>query len=117
MLSFLLFLMIITNKLSAQSMVQIDSIRAIAYTDAKKFKLSSEDLKTFKKNKKTTYKSSSDHFKPDTVLASNKNLLNDSTYVQAFREEAFTLTKKRTPGHYLPWIISISLFIVIFIGV
>lgn len=75
--------------------------QAIAQNDAKKFSLGTDELEKFKARH---YPNTSDYFKPTVQTASNPALLNDSVYVQTFRDEAFykSLNQRVHPvGHAL----------------
>ena len=70
-----------------------------AQRDAHKFKLSKADLKIFRQNRKNA---TSDFFKPTTATTANAALLQDSTYVKAYRAEAFhNALGQRTTAHYI----------------
>lgn len=60
--------------------------QAIAQKDAEKFSLGTDELEKFKSRH---YPNTSDYFKPTAKTASDPALLNDSLYVQTFRDEAF----------------------------
>jgi hypothetical protein len=76
-----------------------DSARIIrtAKRNARNFKLSKELRKKFKDD---NFPSSSDYFKPTIANASDQALLNDSLYVQNFRDAAFynTVNGRTPPG-------------------
>ena len=70
-----------------------------AQRDAHKFKLSKADLKIFRQNRKN---STSDFFKPTVATTSNPVLLQDSSYVKAYRDEAYhKALGQRTTAHYI----------------
>jgi hypothetical protein len=95
----LLLLLFGSACLRAQSTHQ-DSVAKIAHADAKKFKLDDAKLKIFRRDKSN---STSDFFKPaaDYNYVTDARLLRDSTYVKAYRQAAYTSTRKRrTLGHY-----------------
>ena len=86
-----------TADLQAQA-ISRDSLVDSAFADVKKFKLSKQQFKEFKKNKTNSY---SDLFKPTEAGVSNPGFLADSVYVNAFRNAAYQKTlKRRTTGHY-----------------
>jgi hypothetical protein len=74
-----------------------DSLAKAAQADAKTFRLDNATWKKYKRKLPST----SDHFKP--TEANQKNaLLNDSSYVKAYRKEAFKNNEhRRTPWHYV----------------
>ncbi|RDC56499.1 hypothetical protein DU508_12995 [Pedobacter chinensis] len=93
----ILICLVISNNCLAQNL-QVDSIKAIAISDAKLFRLDQATLKKFKKNKN----SNSDYFKPNIYTTRNITLLSDSTYVKQFREIAYNQSlKRKTTGHYV----------------
>src|SRR4051812_34817790 len=98
LLSFLL-MVCASTELQAQTSSK-DSITNLAKADVKKlFKLKNPELSNFRKYKYTSY---SDYFKPSEVNVSNPALLKDSTYVDAYRVNAYYRTKSRhTVGHYI----------------
>lgn len=100
MLKSLLFSLIgllLTVDLQAQTIGR-DSLVNRAFADVKKFKLSKQQFKEFKKNKNNSY---SDLFKPTEASVGNIAFLADSIYVNAFRNAAYQKTlKRRTTGHY-----------------
>ena len=69
-----------------QRPVYTSGSQAIAQNDAKKFSLGTDELEKFKARH---YPNTSDYFKPTVQTASDPALLNDSLYVQTFRDEAF----------------------------
>lgn len=69
-----------------QRPVYTSGTQAIAQKDAKKFSLGTDELEKFKTRH---YPNTSDYFKPTVQTASDPALLNDSLYVQTFRDEAF----------------------------
>ncbi|HVS92001.1 MAG TPA: hypothetical protein VHE59_08230 [Mucilaginibacter sp.] len=76
-----------------------DSIKNIALTDARKFKLDKADFEIFRHNRRN---SGSDYFKPGKSAVSDTALLKDSVYVKAYRAAAYAKTRHRhTAGHYV----------------
>ncbi len=73
-----------------------DSVARIAKADAKKFSLSSADLKKLRAHRHKT----SDYFKPSPSTTADAALLRDSDYVHTFRRVAYHHTRgKRTVAH------------------
>ncbi len=89
-LSIIISFFIINN--SSAQIIRRDSITKVAESDAKKLKLTKTSIKSFRRNKNN---SGSDIFKPTTETTSDVTLLNDSTYVQAFRAKAYAIERKR----------------------
>jgi hypothetical protein len=70
-----------------------------AQKDAHGFKLSKADLKIFRQNRKNA---TSDFFKPTAATTANASLLQDSTYVKAYRAGAYhNALGQRTTAHYI----------------
>ncbi len=86
-----------TLKVQAQNL-RDDSVKNIAITDAKKFRLDKADFKMFKRNRRNF---NSDYFKPAKADVSDTTLLRDSVYAKAFRQKAWKRTRtRRTVWHY-----------------
>lgn len=94
----LLLFVAVTAMLNANAQIMNkDSVINIAKADAKNFKLNDADFQRFRK---TGRNPNSDYFKP--AATSNSVLLNDSTYVKAYREMAFKKTRRRhTTAHFV----------------
>lgn len=90
-------LFLTSSSIFAQILVKDEMILA-AKTDVRLFKLGSEKMKIFRKNKENF---NSDFFKPNFRDVSNPGYLLDSTYNTTFRQIAYIETlKRRTAGHY-----------------
>lgn len=76
-----------------------DTIKEAAKRDAKNFSLSDS---LWKLNRRDHYPATSDYFKPTKADVKDITLLNDSVYVQAFREYAYKQNKhRRTVSHHI----------------
>ena len=96
-LTIVILLSLLALKAQAQNLRE-DSIKKIAITDAKKFKLDKADLRVFRRNRSNL---ASDYFKPVRAAVSDTALLKDSVYVKAYREKAWNRTRhRRTVWHY-----------------
>lgn len=129
----LVFLTLLTIETRAQNLHD-DSIKKIAFADARKFKLDKARLKTFRKNSRnleleyyalgrshagalssghrktgfSDYRHSreltSDYFKPVASAVSDTALLRDSAYVNAYREKAWQRTRHRRSVGHYVWV-------------
>jgi hypothetical protein len=88
-----IFVAVITLRHAAAQHTPNDSVKIAtsARQDARAFKLNDDDRKKFKAE---NFPATSDHFKPTAAHASKPELLNDSLYVQTFRDAAFSNTVK-----------------------
>ncbi len=98
-LATVLIVVVTLNHASAQTTPE-DSARIIRWAtrDARTFRLNTADLKKFRAE---NFPSMSDHFKPTAASTSRAQLLNDSLYVQTFRDAAFynTINRRRPSLH------------------
>jgi hypothetical protein len=87
------------QNINAQATVRDSaSVMRKAKLNARTFKLSRELQQKFKES---NFPSSSDYFKPTIAYTSNADLLNDSLYVQSFRDAAFYNTvNSRAPRSF-----------------
>ncbi|TAE35181.1 MAG: hypothetical protein EAY66_09605 [Sphingobacteriales bacterium] len=70
-----------------------------ARADAEFFKLNAQQLRMFRQK---AFPPNSDYFKPTLAYTSNPSFINDSVYVNVFKNKAYQkvlLQKKRTLGH------------------
>jgi hypothetical protein len=89
-----IFVAVITLRHAAAQTIPYDSAKIMrtARRDARRFKLNSGDRKKFRVQ---NFPSMSDHFKPTAAGISRPDLLNDSLYVQTYRDAAFYNTAMR----------------------
>lgn len=106
-----LMLMVIAPGLKGQQTISRDSAMIeMANSDVKSFQL---ERSTWKRFKEHHFPGSSDYFKPTRLNSSDTSLLNDSTYVKAFRAAAYKKTlHRRTAGHKTLLIGGISLAVI-----
>lgn len=95
----IILLAIISVHHAAAQTTPADSVQIarLANHDAGSFKLNPDDRKKFKVK---SFPRRSDYFKPTAVYTSNPAMLNDSLYVQTFRDAAFSNTVKARPGSF-----------------
>jgi hypothetical protein len=112
LLTFLI--MIAAFGMNAQTITHDSAMVERAKTDAGGFKL---DRSTWHQFKAHHFAYSSDHFKPTALTTRDTFLLKDSAYIKTFKMAAYKKTlHRRTAGHHV-WVIgSITLGVVIIVG-
>jgi hypothetical protein len=113
----LLFTFLITIaafETNAQTITHDSAMVESAKEDSRRFKLNRSAWQQFKVHH---FAYSSDHFKPTALTTRDTFLLKDSAYIKTFKMAAYKKTlHRRTAGHHVLVIGSITLGVVIIVG-
>jgi hypothetical protein len=105
---------IVAFGVNAQTITPDSAMVKRAKTDAVGFKL---DRSTWHQFKAHNFAYSSDYFKPTALTTRDTFLLKDSSYIKTFKMAAYKKTlHRRTAGHHVLVIGSITLGVVIIVG-